>query len=283
MSKQDRQGVRTAREIEQKYKLGAYEKKINEADKKAESTRQDMQRIMEQMRQEFGGAVEEMEQIASKAKADAEGAKSSAQQAEQKASEALQIANSAQQASGSASQIANEAQSTATEAKQTANEAKSVAIDVKNNYDAFERRLQDVEKQSQDNEDIIADLPTKNWVFNSIYPVGSIYLAYNHIDPGSLFPGTEWVRIENAFPWFTGATGTIGQTGGEREVTLTVENLPSHNHGGTYTNAGDATKTHAWLASGGSAMAYDMVNTGGGEAHNNMPPYIQISAWRRTA
>lgn len=275
MSKQDRQGVRTARDIEQKYKLGAYEKKINEADKKAESTRQDMQRIMEQMRQEFGSAVEEMEEIASGAVGVAGEAKETAEQAAQEASIAKSSANEAVQKSATAQQAAESA-------VQTANEAKNTADDVKANYDAFDRRLQDVEKQSQDNEDAIADLPTKNWVFNAIYPVGSIYLAYNHTNPGMLFPGTTWVRIENAFPWFTGATGTIGQTGGERTVTLTEEQIPAHNHGGTYTNAGTATKTHAWLASGGSAMAYDMVNTGGGEAHNNMPPYIQISAWRRT-
>jgi hypothetical protein len=119
-------------------------------------------------------------------------------------------------------------------------------------------------------------------IIDTVYPVGSIYLAYNHTNPGTLFPGTTWARIENAFPWFTGSTGTIGQTGGEREVTLTVNQIPAHNHGGTYTNAGTS-RTHAWLASDGSAMGYDTVNAGGGAAHNNMPPYIQISAWRRTA
>ena len=119
-------------------------------------------------------------------------------------------------------------------------------------------------------------------IVDLIYPVGSIYLAYNHTNPGTLFPGTTWARIYGAFPWFTDGNGQIGLTGGEREVTLKVENLPSHNHGGTYTNAGTA-RTHAWLASGGTAMGYDTVNAGGGAAHNNMPPYIQIAAWRRTA
>jgi hypothetical protein len=114
------------------------------------------------------------------------------------------------------------------------------------------------------------------------YPVGSIYIAYNHTDPSTLFGGT-WARITNAFLWATDGKGTIGQTGGESEVTLTTKQIPSHNHGGTYTNAGTATKTHPWLASGGSAMVYEAVNTGGGEAHNNMPPYIQVSIWRRTA
>ena len=120
-------------------------------------------------------------------------------------------------------------------------------------------------------------------IIDMVYPVGSIYMAYNHTNPGTLFPGTTWVRMANTFLWGVDASGTIGQTGGAKEVTLTANQIPSHNHGGTYTNAGTATKTHAWLASGGSAMAYDTVNTGGGAAHNNMPPYTQVSIWRRTA
>ena len=230
MSKRDRQGVRTARDVEQKYNLGGQEKRINEVRNIAEGARADIERSFEQVKQTFqaqlDNAVDEMGQSVA--------------------------------------------------------EAKNTADEVKNNFDAFDKRLQNVEKQSQDNADQILDLPTKDWVFKSIYPVGSIYLAYNHTNPGMLFPGTTWQRIEDAFPWFIGETDTIGQTGGERTVTLTKEQIPAHNHGGTYTNAGTATKTNAWLASGGSDMAYDMVNTGGGEAHNNMPPYIQISAWRRT-
>ena len=119
-------------------------------------------------------------------------------------------------------------------------------------------------------------------IFDAILPVGSMVLRYDHTNPGTLYPGTTWVRVENAFPWFTAANGTIGQTGGERTVTLTASQIPSHNHGGTYTNAGTA-RTHAWLTSNGSAMGYETINSGGGEAHNNMPPYIQVSAWRRTA
>ena len=118
-------------------------------------------------------------------------------------------------------------------------------------------------------------------IFDAIYPVGSIYLAYNHTNPATLFGGT-WTRITNAFLWATTATGTIGQTGGEQTVTLTEEQMPKHTHGGTYTNAGEA-RTHAWLTSNGSAMGYDSVEAGGSQAHNNMPPYIQVSVWRRTA
>lgn len=114
------------------------------------------------------------------------------------------------------------------------------------------------------------------------YPVGSIYLAYNHTNPGTLFGGT-WVRLENAFLWASGASATIGQTGGESTHALTVDELPSHSHGSVYSGMASGTKNTAWLASGGDKMAYGALYTGGGQAHNNMPPYIQISAWRRTA
>lgn len=120
-------------------------------------------------------------------------------------------------------------------------------------------------------------------IMDCFFPVGYIMLLYSHADPNTMYPGTTWVRIYGAFPWFTDGNGQIGLTGGEREVALTVKNLPAHDHGGTYTNAGTATKTHSWLASGGSAMAYEAVSVGDGDPHNNMPPYIQISAWRRTA
>jgi hypothetical protein len=119
-------------------------------------------------------------------------------------------------------------------------------------------------------------------IIDALLPVGSMVIRYDHINPGTLYPGTTWTRVYGAFPWFTDGSGQIGLTGGERTVTLTANQIPAHNHGGTYTNAGTA-RTHAWLASGGSAMGFDTVDAGGGQAHNNMPPYIQVSAWRRTA
>lgn len=121
----------------------------------------------------------------------------------------------------------------------------------------------------------------KGSIFDAIYPVGSIYIAYNHTNPGTLFGGT-WERISNRFLWACDADGDIGVVGGEKTVTLTEAQMPKHDHGGTYTNAGTA-RTHAWLTSNGSAMGYDSVEAGGGQAHNNMPPYIHVSIWRRTA
>lgn len=114
------------------------------------------------------------------------------------------------------------------------------------------------------------------------YPVGSIYISYNHTNPGTLFGGT-WERIENAFLWGVDSSGVIGQTGGEKTHTLTVNEMPSHSHGSVYSQHASGTKDKAWYTTAGSSVAYGAVATGGGQAHNNMPPYIQVSIWRRTA
>lgn len=114
------------------------------------------------------------------------------------------------------------------------------------------------------------------------YPVGSIYIAYNHTNPGTLFGGT-WERMQGGFLWASQAGDIIGQTGGAREHTLTVNELPAHSHGSVYSQHAPGTKSQAWYTTAGSALAYGAVNTGGGAAHNNMPPYIQVSIWRRTA
>jgi microcystin-dependent protein len=96
-----------------------------------------------------------------------------------------------------------------------------------------------------------------------------------------LFGGT-WVRIEEAFLWATGS-GTIGLTGGEKTHTLTIDELPEHTHGSVYSQHAEGTKDKAWYNTSGSSLTYGTVATGGGQAHNNMPPYIQVSMWRRTA
>lgn len=121
-----------------------------------------------------------------------------------------------------------------------------------------------------------------------IYPVGSIYLSYSHNNPAVMFGGT-WVRIEDRFLWATTAAGTIGLTGGAKTHTLTTAEMPVHHHGAVYSGVVDSgyEKTLPWLTTAklgtGDKLGYGTVTTGGGQAHNNMPPYIQISAWRRTA
>lgn len=120
-------------------------------------------------------------------------------------------------------------------------------------------------------------------ILDAFYPVGSIILRYDHADPNTMFAGTTWVRITNRFLWGCDADGDVGVIGGEKTHTLTVNELPSHSHGAVYSGTPTSNKVANWLSSGGDKMAYGSINTGGGAAHNNMPPYIQVSIWRRTA
>ena len=120
-------------------------------------------------------------------------------------------------------------------------------------------------------------------ILDSFMPVGYILLLYSHADPNTMYPGTTWVRISNAFLWAVDGSGTIGQTGGAKEVTLTVDQIPAHSHGSVYSQHATGTKDKAWYNASGSSVAYGTVSTGGGAAHNNMPPYVQVSVWRRTA
>lgn len=122
------------------------------------------------------------------------------------------------------------------------------------------------------------------WINEALkaYPVNSIYLAYDHVSPAQRFGGT-WTRIENRFLWATTSGGSIGLQSGAAEVTLTVEQLPAHSHGSVYSQHAAGTKSQAWYTTAGTSLAYGAVSTGSGEAHNNMPPYIQVSVWRRTA
>lgn len=119
-------------------------------------------------------------------------------------------------------------------------------------------------------------------ILDSIMPVGYVLILWSQADPNEMYAGTKWTRVRNTFLWACDEDGEIGLAGGEKTHLLTADELPVHSHGAVYSGNASGTKTHAWLASGGSSMAYGTVDTGGGKAHNNMPPYVQVAIWRRT-
>ena len=64
-------------------------------------------------------------------------------------------------------------------------------------------------------------------IFKLIYPVGSIYMSIKSTSPATLFGGT-WEQIKDRFLYTASSDST--KTGGASTVTLTTENMPSHNH-----------------------------------------------------
>ena len=135
-------------------------------------------------------------------------------------------------------------------------------------------------------------------IANLVYPVGSIYMSINSASPEILFGGT-WERIQDTFLLAAGSTYSAGTTGGEATHTLTQTEMPSHAH----TQEAHAHKLRMWsdaAAAGGKvnapastsplssanftdSLAPKIKTTGGGQAHNNMPPYLAVYVWKRTA
>lgn len=121
-------------------------------------------------------------------------------------------------------------------------------------------------------------------IADAIYPVGSIYMSVNSTNPQTLFGGT-WQRIQGRFLFAADSAHAAGTTGGEETHKLTVEEMPRHSHkyegtfnisnsNGNYSAVGSSFTTPRTLSVG---------NTGGDKPHNNMPPYLSVYVWKRTA
>lgn len=142
-----------------------------------------------------------------------------------------------------------------------------------------------------------------NFVLDNVYPIGSIYMNVNSTNPGTLFGGT-WEQIQGKFLLGMSSSYPAGSQGGEASHTLTTEEMPSHGHNpanqsgyyGFITNSKKAFEVGDMGVQSGSGRyypysptAFDISRnsltgtTGGGNSHNNMPPYLSIYIWKRTA
>lgn len=135
-----------------------------------------------------------------------------------------------------------------------------------------------------------------------IYPVGSIYMSTNSTSP-QVFLGGEWSPIEDTFLLSAGNTYTAGDTGGEAAHLLTgaesgqkaLTNVGSHKHDIYYRYmTGPTASSSGWLALGGTthngeisssilSNSFSIGASNADSAHNNMPPYLVVYMWERTA
>jgi len=132
-------------------------------------------------------------------------------------------------------------------------------------------------------------------VIDMVYPVGAIYMSVNSTNPGNLFGG-KWEQIKDRFLLAAGDTYANGSTGGEATHKLTGNEMPVHSHeiaplaehyasawGDSSDNTksfnlGDISKNY-----GGAKNRLNTVVVGGDMPHNNMPPYLTVYIWKRTA
>ena len=175
------------------------------------------------------------------------------------------------------------------------------------NTDEQARRTTPIFDWSKNDFNVNGTLKVNNTnIFDLIYPVGSIYMSVNSTSPEVLFGGT-WEQIQGKFLLGMSSSYPAGSQGGEAEHTLTTSEIPFHNHdigqeGNTSmilpTNFAVDDSSHSQyvttLQGGDSGWYKSSVTWGGkiatrnqtspyGQAHNNMPPYLSVYIWKRTA
>ena len=66
-------------------------------------------------------------------------------------------------------------------------------------------------------------------IINVLYPVGSVIIRYDTLNPGDYLTVGEWSLVQ-AGKYLLTTSGEAGGTGGNNKVTLSVDNLPKHSH-----------------------------------------------------
>lgn len=193
------------------------------------------------------------------------------------------------------------------------NNIASATIDCGDIYDYqtnYRFKLETLDKLGDGNRenDVLAGVPNhsygKNWfqhhtkLYDSnnneilsakkIFPVGSIFTTVTNTNPSTFLGGT-WqsfgagrvlVGVDTSQTEFNNPL----KTGGEKTHVLTINEMPIHNHnihvgwGDTGLGAG-----YARVDANNPENRWGVDNSGGGQAHNNLQPYITVYFWRRTA
>lgn len=113
-----------------------------------------------------------------------------------------------------------------------------------------------------------------------IYPIGSIYLSVNSTSPATIFGGT-WEQIQDTFLLAAGSTYAAGSSGGEATVKLDYSNYQYGVWSPLPPSPADITSGFSGIT-GGYGINTQYTNNDN-QPHNNMPPYLAIYVWKRTA
>lgn len=127
-------------------------------------------------------------------------------------------------------------------------------------------------------------------IFDIIYPVGSIYMSTTLTTKAqveAIFGGT-WEKLEGRFLLGSSSSYANGATGGEATHTLTWDEMPSHYHELTR-NIGYGklvVDPHSGVINTNAQvnwMGQGTTSAGSDQPHNNMPPYLVVNMFKRTA
>ena len=136
----------------------------------------------------------------------------------------------------------------------------------------------------------INSLTTIKPIIDILYPVGAYFISSKNTNPSNFFGGT-WERVKGRF--LVGVDedqtefNTPNKIGGEKTHKLTINEMPSHSHLHDIENtvvsvSGSGAWTPCITGTGNPSFNQNSRNTGGDQAHNNLPPYETCYIWKRT-
>lgn len=129
-------------------------------------------------------------------------------------------------------------------------------------------------------------------LFLLMHRVGDIIFSTSDENPSTIYGGT-WVawgkgQVPVGVDTSNSDFKTVEKTGGEKEHTLTVVEMPSHTHAQYVTSdnqAGGGIRVD--YTKDGTSLPYlqgiDTGSSGENQPHNNLQPYITCYMWKRTA
>lgn len=131
---------------------------------------------------------------------------------------------------------------------------------------------------------------------SAAWPINSVYISVVNENPSTKLGGT-WVAFGSGRTLVGVDTNqdefnSVEKQGGEKEVTLTNDQLPAHNHS-IVNNTEGWVSAASGVAPSGFALSTNNTytakrriytdNSGGGQAHGNLQPYITVYFWKRTS
>lgn len=125
-------------------------------------------------------------------------------------------------------------------------------------------------------------------LFLLMHRVGDIIFSTSDENPSTIYGGT-WVawgkgQVPVGVDTSDSDFNTVEKTGGEKEHTLTVDEMPSHKHdfGQQFATTSNLSGAYGYYMIAGTQT--DVIkNTGGNQPHNNLQPYITCYMWKRIA
>jgi hypothetical protein len=119
-----------------------------------------------------------------------------------------------------------------------------------------------------------------------VYPVGSIYFnATVATNPATLLGFGTWAAYGGGRVMVgvhsSGTFDGLNETGGAETHTMSVAEMPAHTHTYGKSTTSENMSIHDITGLRGAATT-NTSSTGGGDAHNNLQPYITVYMWKRT-